>query len=136
MSRRTRLLLLVGLAVVAWFALVVRWAVLPLSDTQPVGRNADNKIAYLTTECGSLFEASPTGGKVVPAPVTPPAVLAVQPPLPEWAYGRPPCELVHRDARIVFGIDIAAFVVLIGALGFVAMHTRERADAPVSALPA
>lgn len=136
MSRRTRLLLLVGLAVVAWFALVVRWAVLPLSDTQPVGRNADNKIAYLTTECGSLFDASPTGGKVVPAPVTPPEVLAVKPPLAAWAYVRPPCELVHRDARIVFGISVIAFLTLIGALGFVALRTRERADAPVSALPA
>lgn len=136
MSRRTRLLLLVGLAVLAWFVLVVRWAVLPLSDTQPVGKDASKAVTYQTTECGSLFDASPTGGKVVPAPVTPPDVLAVEPPLAEWAFGRPPCELVHRDARIVFGIDVAAFVLLIGALGFVAMRTRPRADAPVSALPA
>lgn len=136
MSRRTRLLLLVGLAVVAWFALVVRWAVLPLSDTQTVGRNAKNLLAYQTTECGSLFDSSPTGGKVVLAPVTPPDVLAVKPPLAEWTYARPPCELVHQQARVVFGIDIVAFVVLMGGLAFVAMRTRSQADAPVNALPA
>jgi hypothetical protein len=136
MSQRTRLLLLVGFAIVAWFAITVRWAILPLSDTQSVGFDANKVVVHQTTECGSVFDSSPTGGKVVPALVTPPEVLAVVPPLPQWAYGRPPCELVHEHSRLVFGIDVVAFLVAMGVFGFVAVRTRPHADDKVSALPA
>jgi hypothetical protein len=127
---------MVGLGLTVWFGLTVRWATQPLSDTQSIGRNPQNELVYRTTECGAVVDSSPTGGVVVPAPVTPPEVLAVKPPLPAWEFARPPCELVHQHSRIVFVIDIVAFALGIGALAFVAARTRPHVDAPVSSLPA
>ncbi|MGB8859709.1 MAG: hypothetical protein WCC60_10660 [Ilumatobacteraceae bacterium] len=134
MSRRTRILTMVGVGLIVWFAFVtLRWAMQPLDDTQSVGLNADKTIAYQKVECGSLFDASPTGGKVIPAPVTPATVTAAK--LGEWGFGRPPCELGHQQGRALYAIDAATFVVGLGALAFVAKRTRPR-DGAVSALPA
>lgn len=130
MSRRTRILLGVGVTLVAWFAFVtIRWAVQPLDDTMAVGLNADKELVYRHVNCGSLFDGDALGGKAAPTLVTPAGVK------PAWAYPRSPCVLVHDQARILFGIDIATFALGVAALTAVVVRTRRpaRPNVPVAA---
>lgn len=130
MSRRSRILLGVGVALVAWFAFVtIRWAVQPLDDTMAVGLNAKSEMVYRHVNCGSLFDSDALGGKAAPALETPEGVK------PAWAFPRSPCVLVRDQARILFGIDVATFALGIAALAAVVIRTRRPADqnVPVAA---
>ena len=57
MPRRTRILLGVTLALVAWFALTVRWATQPLTDAVPVGKDANGwqRLAAEPGACVHLY---------------------------------------------------------------------------------
>lgn len=129
MSRRTRILIGVGVALVAWFAFVtIRWAMQPLDDTMAVGLNANKEMVYRHVGCGSLFDSDALGGKAAPALETPAGVTQ------QYSYPRSPCVLVHDQARILFGIDAAMFVLGIAALTVVVMRTRRSArEAAVAA---
>ena len=125
MTRRRRLLLMAVAALVAWFAMVtVTWAVRPLSDTMPVGRDPDG-LVYRRTVCGTLFDSNPTAGVTVPEPTTP-ATLDLTKYLP-FGFPRPPCVLVHHEARVLYAIDTTAFWLGLAALAFIARRTRPRA---------
>ena len=120
MSRHSRTLLLASLALVGWFTLVMlTWAVQPLSDTMTVGRNAKGEFVVKETECGSLFDSSPTAGRPVPVLHTPDGIEQ------EWAFPRTPCVLVHEQARTLFGINVATLVLGILAVAFIALRSRK-----------
>ena len=116
MSRRTKILLGVTVALVAWFAVTLRWATQPLSDSIPVGKDADNKVIVEKVQCGTLFDSDAMGGKPIPTVVTPPKIT------PEWELSRVPCILVHDQAQVLFGINIVVF--LLGAAAIVVVTTR------------
>ena len=118
MARRTRMLLYVTLALVAWFAFTVRWATQPLHDSVPVGKDALNVVVVENVQCGTVFDSDPMGGNAMPVVVTPPKVT------PEWALPRTPCTLVHDQARVLFGINVVVF--LLGAAAVVVVATRTR----------
>lgn len=119
MARRTRILLYVTLALVAWFGVTLRWATQPLSDAIPVGKDANGAVAVENVRCGTLFDNNALGGTPIPTILTPPNVL------PTWELSRPPCTLVHDQARVLFGINIVVFVLGAAGIGFVATRTRR-----------
>jgi len=128
MSRRTRILVWVGVALIAWFAFVtVRWAMQPLDDTMAVGLDADSAMVYRHVECGTLFDSNALGGKPLPALETPEGVEQ------QWAFPRSPCALVQDQARLLFGIDVATFVLGVAAL--IAVFVRARRQFSRSPLP-
>ena len=128
MSRRTRILIGVGVALVAWFAFVtIRWAMQPLDDTMVVGLNANKEMVYRHVDCGSLFDSDALGGKAVPVLDTPEGVK------PPYSFPRSPCVLVRDQARILFGIDVATFALGIAALTAVVVRTRRSAGPPLAA---
>ena len=128
MSRRTRILVWGGAALVAWFAFVtVRWAMQPLDDTMAVGLDAKTEMVYRHVECGTLFDSNALGGRPLPALATPEGVEQ------QWAFPRSPCALVQDQARILFGIDVATFMLGIAALIAVFVRTRRPAVPTVPA---
>ena len=119
MSRRTRILVWVGVALVAWFAFVtIRWAAQPLDDTMAVGLDAKTAMVYRHVECSTLFDSNALGGKPLPVLETPEGVEQ------QWAFPRSPCALVQDQARLLFGIDVATFV--LGAAALIAVFVRPR----------
>ena len=128
MSRRTRILIGVGVALVAWFAFItIRWAMQPLDDTMAVGLNANKEMVYRHVGCGSLFDSDALGGKAAPALETPAGLK------PQWAFPRSPCVLVQDQARILFGIDVATFALGVAALTVVVLRTRRSPGPTVAA---
>ncbi|HAN34646.1 MAG: hypothetical protein GYA65_10695 [Actinobacteria bacterium] len=124
MTRRTRIILMIGVALVAWFGITVRWATQPLSDTMRVGKNADLEFVSQRVECGTVFDSDPTGGNPIPVLVTPADVDLTK--TPQWAYPRTPCQLVHEQARLLFGINVGVFVVGFALLIVVALRLARR----------
>jgi len=121
MARRTRILLYVSLALVAWFAVTLRWASQPLSDSIPVGRDATNRVIVENVQCGTLFDSDAMGGTPIPAVVTPPEISTA------WELSRVPCALVHDQAQVLFGINIVVFLLAVAAIVFVATRARHPA---------
>lgn len=119
MSRRTRILLSVTIALVAWFALTLRWAAQPMSDAVPVGKDAAGIVVVENVTCGSTFESSAMGGNQVPTIVTPDGIK------PAWELSRDPCTLVHDQSRVLLGINVGVFLLGIAAIGFVGSRTRQ-----------
>ena len=119
MSRRTKTLMWVTIALVAWFAVTLRWATQPLSDSLPVGKDADEKVVVEKVQCGTLFDSDAMGGTPVPTIVTPPKIT------PQWALPREPCTLVHNQAQVLFGINVVVFLLGAAAIGVVATRTRR-----------
>ena len=145
MSRRTRILLGVTLGLIAWCAVTVIWASRPLSDSVPIGKDAEGKVVVATVQCNTLFDDSAMDSNEMPLIVTPedaPAAserpIIVQPiDAPgEWALPRAPCIQVHDEARLLFGINVAVFVLGIAALGVVASRTRPTASPRLAAAAA
>lgn len=125
MSQRTRWLSFAGAGVLFWFVLVVgMWAIRPLSDTVPVGVNADRVPVTQKVRCNTLFENSARDNTPLPT-------LAVSKvPLPkdvqELAYTRSACGEVHRQAQIIFGVNTLLTIVALAAIGAVAGRGRRR----------
>lgn len=130
MTRRTRILLGVTLGLVAWFAVTVIWASRPLSDSVPIGKDAEGKVVVATVKCNTLFDGSPMSAAMMPTIVTPDGIE------PEWALPRAPCIQVHDEARLLFGINVVVFVLGIAALGVVASRTRPTASPQLAAAAA
>lgn len=102
-ARTNRLFLLAGAALVVWYVVVIVWAVRPLSDSVPIGLDPDGRPMSQTVECRDLFAGTSTDGAL-------PIVAAPN------EYTRGACSAVQRDARLVFGLDTAAFVLGVAAL--------------------
>lgn len=130
MSRRTKILLGVSLGLLAWFAITLVWASRPLSDSIPVGKDADGKVIVEDVECGTLFESDAMGGNPVPTVVTPPKIK------PAWELARVPCTLVHDQAQVLFGMNVVVFLLGVAAIGFVATRTRQPAIPQMTAAAA
>jgi hypothetical protein len=121
---------LIGMvATVAWYACVLLfWAVQPLSDTVPVG--VDNtlavpKLVSVSVDCNGLFDSAPRDAAPLP-------VLKAQPTgKAKLAFQREPCGVVHTHARVVFAIDTAAFVAVVGGFIWLAIRRRRSAQPPI-----
>lgn len=136
MSRRTRILLGVSLGLIAWFAVTVVWASRPLSDSVPIGKGADTKVVVANVQCNTLFDGTAMEANELPVIVTAEDALTMEPidapvivtpadaPAP-WALPRMPCTQVHDEARLLFGINVAVFVLGLAATAFVATRTRR-----------
>ena len=112
------------------------WASRPLSDSVPIGKDKDNKVVVADVECNTVFDSSPMEASNMPTIVTPddaPATgdgpVIVQPVDAQnaWEFPREPCNQVHSEAQLLFGINVAVFVLGLAAIGFVALRTRQRA---------
>ena len=114
MARTDRLFLLAGAVLVVWYAVVVVWAIRPLTDAVPIGLDTDGRPISQTVECDDLFSGTASDGSL-------PVVVAPN------DYTRGACSAVQRDARLVFGLDTAAAVVGMAAL--VAVRRRARRHA-------
>lgn len=129
MSRRTKILLWTSLALVAWFAVTLRWATQPLSDSIPVGKDTELDVVVKNVQCGKVFDSDAMGGNAIPTIVTPLAITNLISSGDErwtpWALPRTPCTLVHDQARVLFGINVIAFLLSAAAIGVVATRTRQ-----------
>ncbi|MFN8023519.1 MAG: hypothetical protein U0Q03_18465 [Acidimicrobiales bacterium] len=128
--------LVLALAVVAVYAVFVGvWAARPLSDSVPVGMDysqtvlkppGPQRLVSQEVECNSLFESAARDDTPLPELTTQPK--GVDP----LDYQREPCVLVHRNARILFAIDIVA--VLVAVAGLVLLSRRLRRADPLPTL--
>ncbi len=114
----------------AWFAVVVVWALRPQTDTVPIGIDYTLVTPVAVTqdvECDSIFASSPVNGSL--------PTLTPQPEgAPALDFQRDPCELVQRNGRIVFGLDVLFYLVVVAAS--VATFTRRGREAEARLLPA
>jgi hypothetical protein len=110
-----------------WFAVVLVWALRPQTDTVPVGIDYNVAPGVAVTQdvsCTSLFRSNPVDGAL--------PVLTPQPEgSPDLGFQRPPCELVHRNGRIVLGLDIVFYLVLVGGAVVALRRGRVVADGPL-----
>jgi hypothetical protein len=120
-ARTNRWFPIVGAALTIWYVVILIWAVRPLADAVPVGLDPDGRPVSQVVECHHLFADTAIAGTL---PV-------VEPPN---EYTRGACTAVQRDARIVFGIDTAVFVLGLG--GLVLGWRRVRRRLAIDALPA
>lgn len=122
MTRRNQWLLIAAAALSAWFVLVLTlWAIRPLTDSVPVGANAKGQPTSQEVKCSSLFEGN--------AHDQAPPVLAKP-----QKYTRESCVAMHREARIMFGIDAVLYVLGMSVVGALFVHGRRAQRAPVPAL--
>jgi hypothetical protein len=121
MSRRTRLLLMVAGGLTLWFGLTLAlWAFRPLTDSVPVGLNADKIPVSQEVKCNNLFQSNPhdEAAPFIPSPLR---------------YERVPCVAVHREARIVFAIDTVLYVAGLAAVAAIGLRGRRVLRATVTA---
>ena len=139
MSISPRRLLLATVAVLAYAGLLVGvWATRPLHDSIPVGMDYSPTLASppeparllsVDVTCNALFSSSPSGDEPLPE-------LTAQPEgFPALAFQREPCALVHRNARVLFVVNVLAVVATLTVIGLVARRLRRRSGDDVSALP-
>ena len=143
MNTRARRIVVVVIGVaLAWYAAVVAgWAARPLDDTVPVGNLpgweqvlraegapppvpvAPGAVVTREVRCGSLFDGDRLDG-----------------PLPELpfpqAFNREPCELIRGDARLVFAIDTIVLVLILLGGVLLLLRLRGRPDEPPLPTPA
>lgn len=119
-----------GLLLTAWFLVVAVWAVRPQTDAVPVGTDytlSPPRLVSVEVSCNSLFDSAARPDEPLPA-LTPQPVMT--PRAPELAYQRTPCELVRHDARIVLAIDVAFYLLVLGA-GIAVLARRRGTIEPV-----
>lgn len=136
-STAKRVSLIAGLALTAWFVIVLfAWAIPSQSDAVPVGVDQtlpQPQPVSVDVHCNSLFDSAARDASPLPALKPQPKKNA---PL---AYQREPCALVHRNARLVFALDLVFFVAVIVAGALVlrrasrASRVDDRSLAPTSA---
>jgi len=136
-SRARRLLLLTSAAIVAFYACVVLlWAVHPLQDSVPVGidytqaKYTAGVLVSAKVDCHTLFSSS--GGASKPLPTLTPQVA----PHAQLAFQRAACSAVHRDARVIFGLDTLVTVLILVAIALVFRRERHLPPLPVVTMAA
>lgn len=117
-----------GLLLTAWFLVVAVWAVRPQTDAVPVGTDytllPQPRLVSVDVACNSLFDSAARPDEPLPA-------LTPQPEgQPALAFERTPCELVHHNARIVLAIDVAFYLLVMGA-GIAVLARRRGTIEPV-----
>ena len=121
-------------AVLVHLALVIGlWAARPLEDSVPVGLDwsptvqdppEPQRLVSQDVECNTLFASSARPDEPLPT-------LAEQPEgRPALDYQRDPCELVQRQARIVFGLDVLFTAGALTALVWITRRLRHRDVTP------
>ena len=94
-----------------WFAISVAWAVRPHTDSVPVGIDKSVEPAgvplSVDVQCNGAFDATARYGELPVLPAQPAGAPALE-------FQREPCELVHRDARLVLAIDTVFLLLLLG----------------------
>jgi len=123
-SKARRIIIVSGLLLTAWFLVVAVWAVRPQTDAVPVGTDytlSPPRLVSVEVRCNSLFDSSARPDEPLPTLTPQPATT---PPVPELAFQRTPCELVRRNARILLAIDVAFYLLVMGA--GIAVLTRRR----------
>jgi hypothetical protein len=129
-ERGKRIAIIVAVVMTAWFAFTVHWAFSSQTDSVPVGVDANfvpPRATAVEVSCNGPFDSAPRGSGPLPTLRAQPVQVPKVPPL---AYQRTPCELVHHNARIVFALDVAAYLAVIG--GGVAALTIARRRAAVA----
>jgi hypothetical protein len=112
MSARRRRFIVLGVVVLSvWFVLSVVATVRPQADAVPVGTDHTAEPARLVSvevACNGPFDSPARADGPLP-------VLTPQPAgRPPLEFQRPPCELVQRNARLLLGVDVAFFVLVLG----------------------
>ncbi|MCU1366954.1 MAG: hypothetical protein JWN39_2593 [Ilumatobacteraceae bacterium] len=118
-GRGRRTLLLVAGAVAVWYLIVLfSWAIRPLHDAVPIGTDpATNQPVSQSVTCNTLFSGTTHDGPL-------PTLRTILPLFNgQFEYNRPVCDLVQKDARIVFGLDTLGMLVVVGGLLFFALRT-------------
>jgi hypothetical protein len=123
-GRARRTLLLVAAGVAVWYLIVLfSWAIRPLEDAIPIGTNpATNQAVSKTVECNTLFAGNSHDGPLPTLPIILPLFVG------QYEYNRAACDLVQKDARIVFGLDTLGMIVVIGGLLFFALRTSPEPE--------
>jgi hypothetical protein len=122
-ARGRKLLLIAAAAVGIWYLVVVfSWAARPLHDSVPIGIDytvTPNKPVSQDVTCDTLFSGTSRSGDLPTLRVQYDAKGNRLEAKSQFAYQRAACDLVQRDARIVFGLDtLGAVVVEAGLLVF------------------
>jgi hypothetical protein len=126
-NARRNLLLGAGAVVIAYVLLVVFWALQPLDDAVPIGKNEDNVPQSQTVECNTLFDSSVRPDQPLPTLDALPAKFA------PYEYNRTACHAVQRDARRIFALDTVIAVLL--TIGLVLLALRQTQGGPPAPLP-
>jgi hypothetical protein len=132
MSRLSKRLVYALIALVVYAALLVGlWAARPLHDSVPVGIDysptvltppGPQRLVSQEVECNTLFDSAARDDAPLPE-------LTAQPKgRPDLAYQRTPCALVHRDARLLFGLDLLAVAAAIAVVALVWRRVRRHED--------
>lgn len=139
MSSVSKPLRIAFVALIVHFALVVGlWAVRPLEDSIPVGMDwsptvqdppAPQRLVSQDVECNSLFDSSPRPDEPLPVLTPQPEDRAA------LAFQREPCELVHSQARIVFGLDLIFTIAALTGIVWAGRRLRGRDDLAPSPTP-
>ena len=117
MTQRRKWLLTATAVVVVWFvAVLVFWALRPLHDSVPVGLDENKAPVSQEVECNTMFAADALDAGALPE---------LQPP---YEYTRDACTAVQSDARLVFGIDVVVTLLVLAAIGALAIRGRGRVD--------
>jgi hypothetical protein len=129
MSGGRRIAFLAAAAAVVWYACVlIFWATQPLSDSVPVGVDYNPKqpvFVSVSVSCNNVLDGAARDGSALP-------VLKPQPKgSPSLAYQRDPCAIVHSQARLVFALDTAVMLVVLGFAGWVVFWRPRAARAPL-----
>lgn len=128
-NARRNLLLGAGAVVVAYLLLVVFWAVRPLDDAVPIGKNADGEPQSQTVECNTLFASSVRPNEPLPTLDSLPVEIA------PYEYNRTACRAVQRDARRIFALDTVFAVLLATGLVLLALRQKPGPPAPLPPTP-
>ncbi len=129
MSTRLRRIVIVVMALATvWFATVVVWAVRPRTDAVPVGvdyRLSPPRPVSAEVSCSGVFDGRDVRGTLPELPEQPEGA-------PPLAFQREPCGLVHDHARLVLGIDLVAYVLVMVGGGYALVRAgRAEPDPPV-----
>ncbi|MCU1393816.1 MAG: hypothetical protein JWM34_2244 [Ilumatobacteraceae bacterium] len=122
------MVLLAAGAVAVWYVIVLfGWALRPLHDSIPIGVDpATSRPVSQPVTCNTLFAGSAHDGALPTLPTLLPLFVG------QYEYNRVACDLVQKDARIVFGLDTLGAIVVAGGLVYVALRRSSEPATPVT----
>ena len=126
----SRWILILGLVLVVYVVVVGVWAASTPTDNVPVGEIDGQRVSQ-PVSCNAIVDSPPRDpDEPLPDPnVTYAERLGTAVAPATLSYTRPPCDLLHRDGRIVLGINAA--VALVGAAGLIGWSVYRRRSRPV-----